>query len=418
MGKREDAKDACMSVKLMDLANRYGVSRRTINGWVHSGNVTVTHNEVTGRIIWDKQSLKNLDDFVNQNNAVQKDNNERDMLSKFSIGNRRYLGAKTRMLDFIGRVVEENTNDVRSIADIFGGTGAVANYFYTRRKNIVINDILDSNFMAYQTFFGNEDVNWSQIDKLLRQMNELPGNDNYVSQNYGDKFFSMGNAKKIGQARDFIENQDLNEREKSVLLTSLLYAMDKVANTVGHYDAYRQVMDSVDPIVFRKPVVFENGAQKTIYHEDANQLVREITADLVYIDTPYNSRQYGDVYHVLENVIDWKKPELFGVAMKPRDRRKTKSDYSTAKAPEAFDDLIQHINARYMLVSYNNMAKKGAGRSNAKISNEEIMQTLEKRGRVVRHELPFQAFTTGKTKLDNHMEYLYLVEVNVEAAHD
>ncbi|WP_271294852.1 DNA adenine methylase [Weissella confusa] len=407
-----------MPAKLMDLANKYGVSRRTINGWVHSGNVDVTHNEVTGRIIWDEKSVKNLDDFVNRNNAAQEINRNLESLPEFTIGNRRYLGAKTRMLDFIGRVVEENTVDVHSIADIFGGTGSVANYFYEHGKDIVINDILDSNYMAYQTFFGNEDVDWIRIDILLRRMNELRGDENYVSRNYGDKFFSMENARKIGQARDFIDNQALNERERAVLLTSLFYAMDKVANTVGHYDAYRQVMDSVDPIVFRKPIVVENGAQKTIYHEDANQLVREITADLVYIDTPYNSRQYGDVYHVLENVIDWEQPELFGVAMKPKDRRRTKSDYSTAKAPQAFDDLIQHINARYILVSYNNMAKKGAGRSNAKISNEEIMQTLEKRGRVVRHELPFQVFTTGKTKVDNHMEYLYLVEVNVEAAND
>ncbi|CAK1241579.1 Adenine-specific DNA methylase [Fructobacillus cardui] len=334
-----------------------------------------------------------------------------DEIMKFDIWNRRYLGSKKRMLDFIGKVVTENTNNVNTVADIFGGTGSVANYFLGKGKNIIVNDILDSNYMAYRTFFGSEKIDWILLNQLFNSMNELPGNDNYVSRNYGNKFFSMSNARKIGQAREFIEEQDVNERERAILLTSLLYAMDKVANTVGHYDAYRKVMDSTDSIVFKLPNIAQKNAKTFIYHSDANELVRHIKADLVYIDTPYNSRQYGDVYHVLENVIDWNKPQLYGVAMKPKDRSGKKSLYSTAKAPQTFKDLIMNIQARYILVSYNNMAHKGSGRSNAKISNEEITDILSMRGRVVRHELPFQVYTTGKTNVQEHMEYLYLVRV-------
>ena len=56
---------------------------------------------------------------------------------------------------------------------------------------------------------------------------------------------------------------------------------------------------------------------------DANELVREIRADLVYIDPPYNSRQYCDIYHLLENVARWERPEVSGVARKmPRDELK------------------------------------------------------------------------------------------------
>ena len=29
-----------------------------------------------------------------------------------------------------------------------------------------------------------------------------------------------------------------NEKEYNILLASLIYSMDRVANTVGHYDAY------------------------------------------------------------------------------------------------------------------------------------------------------------------------------------
>ena len=93
------------------------------------------------------------------------------------------------------------------------------------------------------------------------------------------------------------------------------------------------------------------------------------------------------------------------------DRRHIKSKYSTSKAPKAFENLINNIDSKYILVSYNNMAKKGNGRSNAKISNEEIISILNKKGKVKVFETPFKVFTTGKTKIDNHKELLYLCEV-------
>jgi len=395
--------------KTSDILKKYGISRQSLANWMKFYGLNIKRG-INGRYLWDKESLNNLEDFVETH--VESRNTLNLKSKTFDIGNRRYLGSKTRMLDFIDNVVEEHTNDVKEVADIFGGTGVVANYFYKRGFNIIVNDILDSNYLSYRTFFGNETIRTNIIENRIGQMNNLQASDNYVSENYGNKYFSEENAIKIGAARDFIDEQkDLNTRENDILLTSLLYAMDKSANTVGHYDAYRRVLDNVGPIVFKIPNLMESDAKSTIYHEDANELVRKISADLVYIDTPYNSRQYGDIYHVLENVMDWKKPKLYGVAMKPKDRSKTKSLYSTAKAPDVFEDLIMHINARYILVSYNNMAHKGVGRSNAKISNDEIINILNKRGDVQIFNEPFQVFTTGKTHIKNHKELLYLVEV-------
>lgn len=391
------------------LANKYNISTRTINNWVRSGQIDVIRNSITDRIIWNTHSVSNLKKFVEKNKIKSNSNIEVD---KFNIENRRYLGSKARMLEFIYDVVKNNTKDVNEISDIFGGTGVVANYFYNRGYSIKLNDILDSNYMIYNAFFSNEKIDENKIKKLILKMNHLSLKENYVSKNYGNKYFSKKNAMKIGEAREFIENQKINIREKSILLTSLLYAMDKVANTVGHYDAYRKVMDSNSPILFRMPNINKNNKLNVeLFHEDANELVKSIKSDLVYIDTPYNSRQYGDVYHVLENIIDWNKPKLYGVAMKPKDRSKKKSYYSTSKAPEVFNDLITNINSKYIIVSYNNMAKKGNGRSNAKISNKEIIEILSSRGEVKRFELPFQAFTAGKTDIKNHKEFLYLVEV-------
>lgn len=400
-------------MKTREVLAKFHISQVTLSEWSKRGGLKL-NRDLRGHYIWDDESLKNLENYIKERTEKnQGGSNEAFNNSEVQIQNRRYLGAKSRLLDFIQKVVDEHTENVNSVADIFGGTGVVANHFYQQNHDIIVNDILDSNYINYLTFFGQDAVGDNKIREVLNRMNNVEVRKNYVSDNYGDKYFSKENAMKIGEARSIIEREtELSQRERAILMTSLIYAMDKVANTVGHYDAYRRVMDSLTPIYFRMPAYNKaHKADAAIYHEDANLLVRDITADLVYIDTPYNSRQYGDVYHVLENIVDWEKPELYGVAMKPKNRNKTKSSYSTAKAPIAFDDLISHTNARYIMVSYNNMAQKGAGRSNAKISNEEIIEILSQRGEVQVYAEDFQVFTTGKTHVDDHKELLYLVEV-------
>mgnify|MGYP000923597064 CR=1 FL=1 len=111
---------------------------------------------------------------------------------------------------------------------------------------------------------------------------------NYVSENYGDKFFSHRDALIIGYIREYIEAaEDLNEKERNILLASLLYSADKAANTVGHYDAY--IKGKNIPNIFSfdliSPYQYKN---KTIHisRKDANQLAKEIYSDIVYIDPP------------------------------------------------------------------------------------------------------------------------------------
>ena len=127
----------------------------------------------------------------------------------------------------------------------------------------------------------------------------------------------------------------------------------------------------------------------------------------MYLDPPYNSRQYCDAYHVLENVARWEKPKVFGVAKK-MDRTALKSAYCTREATQAFADLIEKINARYILLSYNNMENKGNERSNAKLADTDIMRILGKKGEVLVFEEDYKAFTTGKSNIQDNAERLFL----------
>ncbi|MGT2775069.1 Dam family site-specific DNA-(adenine-N6)-methyltransferase [Streptococcus hyovaginalis] len=396
-----------------EITNKFNITRQTLNNWVRKNEIPAPAEKRGHQNVWTLEQVEIVAKKVAQGTSEQLKLFEMEK-EPLRINNRRYLGSKQKMLGFIDSVVKNNTTKVKIVADIFGGTGVVADMFNKQGKRVIVNDILTSNYISYQTWFGNELVDEKKIKRKIEELNQLTGISGYVSENFGNRYFSIENAEKIDAIREAIEEyEELNDREKSFLLTSLLYAMDKVANTVGHFDAYRKQMDSLKPILLKVPEFNENSKNE-LYNEDANKLVRKIKADLVYIDTPYNSRGYESAYHVLENVMDWKKPAVEGVTMKAVNRSEKSSDYTKTKAPQAFDDLIQHIDARYILVSYNNMAQKGNSRSNAKISNEEIISSLEKRGKVTVFETDFNAFTTGKSKIDNHKELLYLCEIENE----
>jgi adenine-specific DNA-methyltransferase len=327
------------------------------------------------------------------------------------INNRRYLGNKYKLLPFITKVVNEECSDINSVADIFAGTGAVSSAFTD--KVLITNDLMYSNYICNYAWFGAEEYDPQIIIDCVVRYNALTDlEDNYMTDNFADTYFSRDDCAKIGYIREDIEvlykKGDINTRERAILITSLLYAMDKIANTCGHYDAYRKGVEFDKSLELYVPMANrQNNPNNQCFNTDSNELVKNIEADLVYIDPPYNSRQYCDAYHLLENVARWEKPEVFGVARK-MDRSTMKSKYCTQSATEAFEQLIGDIKAKYILLSYNNMAEKGNDRSNAKISDQDIMRILEKKGEVKVFSESYKAFTTGKSDIDDNQERLFL----------
>lgn len=301
------------------------------------------------------------------------------------INNRRYLGNKYRLLPFIKQVVTDHCQNVNAIADLFAGTGAVSSAFQDRQ--IITNDILYSNYISNLAWFSPQEYNEQKIIAAIEKYNaKQVHTDNYMSRNFANTFFSKQDCRKIGYIREDIERMyrgcEINECERALLITSLLYAMDKIAKTCGHYDAYRQGVEFDQHLELAVPLASHtNSPNNLCYNQDINQLAPQIKADLVYLDPPYNSRQYCDAYHVLENVARWEKPEVFGVARK-MDRTNLKSAYCTKEATAAFENLIQSVNAHYILLSYNNMEKKGNERSNAKLADEDILRILQAKGQV------------------------------------
>ena len=338
-------------------------------------------------------------------------------LKTCKINNKRYLGNKYKLLNFIRSIVDKECEDVNVIADIFAGTGAVSSAFTD--KTLITNDILYSNYICHLAWFGKQKYSLNKVKKLILFYNSInPSKENYMSDNFSNTFFSYENCKKIGFIREDIESRfrsaEINEKERALLITSLLYSMDKIANTCGHYDAYIKNGNLDKKLELLLPTPETNLKNNQIFNKDANELVKEISADLVYIDPPYNSRQYCDAYHLLENVAKWNKPQVFGVAKK-MNRDSLKSDYCTSQATEAFRNLVNNIQAKYILLSYNNMETKGNSRSNAKISDEDILSILKTKGDVKVFSQQYKAFTTGKSNIKGNEERLFLCKCYSES---
>lgn len=333
------------------------------------------------------------------------------------IHNRRFLGNKTKLLGFIGDIVADKCRGYYTFCDIFAGTGVVGQYFNRPDTKIISNDILDSSFTSLQCWLGTKNYNKDKISNTIEYLNSIePKKENYVSENFGNSYFTEENALKIGTVREEIEKlyekREINKEEKNILLTSLIYAIDKVANTVGHYETYRKKLDTIQSLKLLVPDIdTKNNANNEIYQKDSNQLVREIKCDVLYIDPPYNSRQYGDSYHLLENIITWKKPKVEGVGKKMAERNHLKSRYCLKGAAEAFEDLIQNAQTNHILISYNNTGEKKNERSNAKIPDNRIVEILKAKGEVEVFEREYKGFTTGKSDTQGHTERVFYCKV-------
>ena len=338
----------------------------------------------------------------------------------FSINNRRYTGCKSKLTDWIHDTIIRNCKKCNSFCDLFAGTGVVTNALINEFDSFYINDFLYSNEIIYKAFFLKEDYSEEKIYGFYSKYISLDPNiicDNYISKNYGGKFFSESDALMIGEIREDIEEHknELNEKEYAILLASLLYSLDRSSNTCGHYDAYIKNKDIKSSFRFEliEPIIKTKNDSRSveITRMESNKLASTLKCDVVYIDPPYSSRQYSRFYHVLETITKWDKPQLFGEAIKPIPENM--SEYCKNKALDAFKQLIYSLDAKYIVVSYNNTYESKSSSSKNKMTLDDIKYVLQKKGQTKIYHTNHKPFNAGKTSLNNHQELLFVTEVGV-----
>ncbi len=306
------------------------------------------------------------------------------------IKNRRYYGNKYKLMDFIESAVNEYIgNDWKVFFDIFAGTGVVAYNFNKIGKKIITNDFLYHNYVALKCWLGTRKYNKSRIENIIDYLNNLKGSSGYITENFGNRFFTVENAKKLDGIRKRIESlytsKSINKTEYHILLTSFFYAADKCANIITQYEAYLKKFNpnlfdkngkqityhgAMRPLILKIPSIrTSENLNNIVYKSDSNELIKKIKTniDILYIDPPYSSRQYIDNYHLLENIVTWQKPKVYGKARK-MDCSSLKSLYSRKTTVlERFSDLIKEAvkKTKFIVMSYSN---KGL-MSNSEIEN-------------------------------------------------
>ncbi|MDR1695231.1 MAG: DNA adenine methylase [Endomicrobium sp.] len=332
----------------------------------------------------------------------------------YKIQNRRYIGNKLKLLPFIDKVLDSEGIDFNTCADLFAGTGVVSEHFLAQNKKVCINDNLFSNYVFYNAWLSDKEYSPKKISKWLDYYNKSTDfiRDNYFSDIFSDTYFSHSNAKFIGSVREHLETikESLTQREYCILLSSLLYSADKVANTVGHYEAFLSSVPINTKIELLPLEIKQYNYPPIITCNDANVIAGKVNVDLTYIDPPYNARQYINFYHILENIAEWKKLPVSGKTLKmPRNEKK--SNYSKSKALNSLTDLVSKLKTKYIVLSYNNTYKANSEASNNKIKFNEIKELLYKFGTLKIYDSEYKFFNSGKTFFDGHKEFIFVCKV-------
>ena len=335
---------------------------------------------------------------------------EKESIKSFKVSNRRYIGGKSLLTKHIFDSIP-NKYRKGSFFDVFAGTGVVADAAINLFDEIIVNDLLFSNEIIYKAFFSSGKYSKTKLEKFRELANTKIANQtqsNYFDKYFGNKFFSKKSARQIGNIRQAIEDGEYTSKEKAILIASLIYSADRIANTVGHYEAFRKKDKEFKSFTFRLVNPYKN-LNFQIYREDSNVLVRRVACDVAYVDPPYNSRQYSRFYHVLETLTKWDMPKLSGVALKPPLENLSK--YCTVNAPDAFEDLINNLDAKLIIVSYNNTYKSKSTSSRNKITLNQITRIMKSKGLTKVIKIQHKFFSAGKTDFGNHLEYLFVTEV-------
>lgn len=340
----------------------------------------------------------------------------------------KYIGNKKRLLDFIyNAVVDAKLPSSGTFVDLFGGTGSVGKHFKDKGYKIIANDFMTYSYIAQYVLIGiNEMPSFSKVSKygingVLELLNNLEPLKGYVYENFAPsgyaarQYFSDSNAMKIDAMRDYIENWNkkglLTKDEYYILVNSLIDASDFVANISGTYGAYLKIWRSMalKDIKMLPPVISNNKLINRVYQEDANELIKKIKADIVYLDPPYNQRQYAPNFHMLETLAVWDKQSLAGKTGQ-RDYNSKKSAYSQkTRAVHAFEDLVANVDAKYIILSYNN---EGI------IPREDILRVLKNFGKIKEYTTDYRRFRTERDHEKRHykpvddkvLEHLFIVK--------
>lgn len=278
-----------------------------------------------------------------------------------------YIGSKLKLSSWIEEEVKKvvgNDLSQKVFCDMFAGTGIIGRTFKKDVKQVISNDLEHYSLVLNKNYIQNHEA-IADKEKYIQELNNLPLIENgFIYQNYcigsgsERQYFSDENGKKIDTIRTKIkewkQSDKINDSLYYFLLASLVESADKVANTASVYSAFlKDIKKSASKALVLEAAPFiEDDSLHLVFNKDSNELVKEISGDILYLDPPYNQRQYSAYYHLLNTITQY---DEFTPKGKTGLRKYNRSDYSKKqKVCNSFEDLIKNAKFEYIFLSYNN----------------------------------------------------------------
>ncbi len=291
----------------------------------------------------------------------------------------RYIGSKAGLLDELTQILSTHCPRAHSVIDIFAGSGVVTQRLKKEGYLVTGNDCL---YFSYCILRGTSGISkmpdFSKlvplgIDDPIDYLNHLTLTQSgidlkscFIYQNYtttdtcSRMYFQPENALKIDLVRQTIgqwkDKGHIDEDGYYYLLAALLEAVPYVANIAGVYAAYLKYWEhrSFQPLTLKAPEIISSSAACPMYNEDVDELLPKLSADVLYSDSPYNTREYLPNYHLLETIARYDNPVIYGVTGM-REHKGQRSAFCSKKTVKAaFERMISEANVRYIVISYNN----------------------------------------------------------------
>lgn len=351
----------------------------------------------------------------------------------------RYIGNKENIVERLHRIMLENGVDGESFFDFFSGTTSVAKYFKEKGYTVFANDVMYMSYCLQKAYIeNNEEPQFEKllpvihiesvrslfarpIDLVVEYLNGIPSVNGFIYANYTPDgtshlekprmYFSPENGARIDAIRQQIEKWNLEnlltENEYYILLACLVETVSFYANVSGVYAAYQKQWDprAVKRLELRTIQFLSNGKCNYVHNVDSMSLVPNIDVDILYLDPPYNERQYLPNYHLVETIAKYDNPQIHGVTGMREYENKKSSFCNAKKALVDLEIIASQAKFKYLVMSYN---------SEGIMPQEEIIAMLSKYGEVKVEQFEYARFKSNnkgasKTKRTVY-EQLYILK--------
>lgn len=341
----------------------------------------------------------------------------------------RFIGCKTLLLENIKEVIDEKAPDAKIFCDIFSGTSTVARYF-KQWFQVYSNDLLYFSYVLQRGTIENDEI--PKFEKLrkerdildpiayfnnlsIQEMEAIPQERRFFQNTYaptgGRMYISDENALRIDFTRNTVEDWKseklITENEYFYLVACIVEGIPFVSNISGTYGAYHKTWErrSYKKYELFRLDVNSNGKTNKCFNGDGVEVLKEISGDILYIDPPYNGRQYLPNYHVLETAARYDFPEVRGItAQRPYENEKSDFCLKT-KVVAAFDNLIQNAEFKHIILSYS---------TDGLMSVEDIEQVMKKYGKPETFKIYWIPYRRYKSRAQAEKEELKEMLVYIE----